>query len=61
MAKSEPMSEDREMVHVRLDAELVKEIDHLAVDWRLYRSEAMERLLHEAVKKHRKQESAGET
>ena len=42
-------SQGREMVHVRLDSELVRQIDYLAVDWRMYRSEVMERLLNEAL------------
>ena len=36
---------DPEMVHVRLPVELVKEFDHLAVDWRVFRGPAMERVL----------------
>lgn len=44
---SEPI--DREMVHVRLDRELVRKIDHLAVDWRMYRNEAIERVLREGL------------
>ncbi|MEX1253897.1 MAG: ribbon-helix-helix protein, CopG family [Dehalococcoidia bacterium] len=47
-----PANGEREMVHVRLDAKLVRAIDHLAVDWRLYRNEAMERLLKEAITKY---------
>ena len=36
---------DPEVVHVRLDRELVRQVDHLAVDWGLFRGPAMERLL----------------
>ena len=61
MAESEPADEGREMVHVRLDARLVRRIDHLAVDWRSYRNEAVERLLREALEKYPERESAGET
>lgn len=42
-------SEPREMVHVRLDPELVRQIDHFAVDWRVYRADAMARLLRIAI------------
>ncbi len=41
--------EAREMVHVRLDPELVRQIDHFAIDWRMYRADAMERLLRVAI------------
>ncbi len=41
--------EPREMVHVRLDTELVRQIDHFAIDWRMYRADAMERLLRVAI------------
>jgi hypothetical protein len=53
-----PDRREREMVHVRLDADLVRRIDHLAVEWRLYRNETMERLLKEAMEKYRQQEAA---
>ena len=33
------------MVHVRLPKELMKQVDHLGVDWDEFRSGAMERLL----------------
>jgi hypothetical protein len=45
--------EQREMVHVRLPKSLVREIDHLAVDWDTYRNGAVERLLTWAVEQQR--------
>ena len=39
------MQEDSEIVHVRLPKELIKKIDHLAVDEDLYRQGVFERLL----------------
>jgi hypothetical protein len=45
--------EPREMVHVRLSKGLVREIDHLAVDWDTYRNRAVERLLQWAVEQQR--------
>ena len=45
--------EPREMVHVRLSRSLVREIDHLAVDWDTYRNRAVERLLQWAVEQQR--------
>lgn len=45
---SEPSA--REMVHVRLDGEIVRKIDHLAVDWRVYRNEAVEIVLREGLR-----------
>ena len=48
LSASEPPA--REMVHVRLNRELVREIDHLAVDWRMYRHEVMELLLRGGLK-----------
>jgi predicted transcriptional regulator len=41
--------EEKEMVHVRLSADLVRLIDHMAVDARKYRNEMMEQLLRQAV------------
>ena len=34
-----------DLVHVRLPSQLVKEIDHLGVDWGTFRAETMARLL----------------
>lgn len=45
--------EPREMVHVRLSKSLVREIDHLAVDWDTYRNRAVEQLLQWAVEQQR--------
>ena len=43
------MEERKVLVQVRLPVDLVKVIDHLAVDWDVYRAEAMERLLRQAL------------
>lgn len=40
---------EKQQVVVRLDKELVKRIDHVAVDWESFRGEAIERLLRMAV------------
>ena len=42
------MSDDRPMVHFRLDRTLLKRIDHIAVDWGLDRARTVERLLDQA-------------
>ena len=47
------MADNREMVHVRLHKSLIREIDHLAVDWDTYRNGAVERLLSWAVEQQR--------
>ena len=47
------VSEARVMVHVRLSKPLVREIDHLAVDWDTYRNEAVERLLTWAIENYK--------
>lgn len=53
-----PTKEDRRiLVQIRLSEQLVKEVDHLAVDWGKYRSEAIERLLQEAIEKYSDQKS----
>lgn len=41
---------DRMLVQVRLPRDLVKRIDHLCVDWDLYRVELIEQLLQEGLK-----------
>ena len=46
-------SQDRDMVHVRLPRSLIREIDHLAVDWDTYRAGAIERLLVWAVHQYK--------
>lgn len=51
------MEERKVMVQVRLPETLVKDIDHLAVDWGVFRAEAFERLLREALKVHKEQGS----
>jgi metal-responsive CopG/Arc/MetJ family transcriptional regulator len=40
---------EKEMIHVRLSTDLVRLIDHMAVDARKYRNEMVEQLLREAV------------
>ncbi len=44
--------DDRIMVQVRLDKQLVKDLDHLRVDWEMYRAEIVEHLLKEAIAKY---------
>lgn len=39
------MKPDKILVQVRLNRELVKQIDHRAIDWGVYRPEAMEKIL----------------
>ena len=46
-------SDPRKMVHVRLPKPLIREIDHLAVDWDTYRNKAVERLLAWAMEQQR--------
>jgi metal-responsive CopG/Arc/MetJ family transcriptional regulator len=41
----------RKLVQVRLPADLVKQIDHMAVEWGIKRGPAMERLLREALER----------
>jgi hypothetical protein len=43
------------LVQVKLPESLVKEIDHHAVDWGCYRSDAIQRLLEEALAPYRAQ------
>lgn len=43
------------LIQVRLPESLVKQIDHLSVDWGVYRADAMRRLLNEALELHRNQ------
>ncbi len=45
------------LVQVRLSDELVKDVDHLSIEWGLYRNETMERLLREALDTYKKQGS----
>jgi hypothetical protein len=40
---------EKEMVHIRLSKPLIKKLDHLAVDFDEYRSNAVERILEWAV------------
>ena len=43
------------LVQARLTEELVKDVDHLSIEWGVYRAEAMERLLREAVETYKQQ------
>ena len=43
------------MVQVRLSAPLVKEVDHLSVEWEDYRAGTIERLLRQALDQLRQQ------
>ena len=47
---SEPSK--RETVHLKLDREVVRAVDLLAVLWDSYRNEAVERLLKEALDRY---------
>ena len=40
---------ERTLVQVRLSRDLVKQVDHLKIEWGLTRGQAMERLLKEAI------------
>lgn len=42
-------SEERPMVHVRLPRPLVKQVDHLSVDWEIDRARTIEKLLERAL------------
>ena len=43
------MAETKQQVVIRLEKDLVKRIDHIAVEWDVFRGEAIERLLTIAV------------
>lgn len=43
------------LIQVRLPEGLVKQIDHLAVEWGVYRADAMRRLFHEALERYKDQ------
>lgn len=45
------------LVQVRLSEDLVKDVDHLSVEWNLYRNETVEKLLREAIDTYKKQGS----
>ena len=47
--KKRTQEDDRKQVLVRLDRDIVKRTDHLAVEWDVYRGEAMEILLRIAL------------
>lgn len=47
------MQNERRLVQVRLSEQVVKAVDRLSVEWDLYRAEAIERLLREAIENHR--------
>jgi len=51
------VSDDKEMVHVRLPRFLIKKIDHMAVDADLYRAGAVERILIWAVEQLEREEN----
>ena len=48
------ISEATVVVHVRLPKDLVKKVDHLSVDWDMFRNEAVARLLEESLKPYSK-------
>ena len=44
-------------VQVRITLDLLRDVDHLSVEWNVSRSDAFERLLSEAIEIYRKQGS----
>ena len=49
MAETKEQAEIKQQVVIRLDRDLVKRIDHIAVEWDDFRGAAIERLLSIAV------------
>ncbi len=47
----------RVLVQAKLPEDLVKEVDHLSVDWGVYRAEAIQRLLRWALDSQKTQGS----
>lgn len=47
----------RKQVLLRLDRDIVKRVDHLAVEWELFRGEAMEILLRIALDQAERQKT----
>lgn len=45
--------DERIVMHIRVPKELTRQIDHLAVDWDMFRQEAVVRLLEAAIELHR--------
>lgn len=45
--------EQKVLVQVRLPKDLVRRIDHLSVDFDLYRAQMIEQLLREALERHK--------
>lgn len=52
MERAESRGHRDPMVHIRLESELIKMVDYLAVDWSTTRSGAAERLIREALDKY---------
>jgi hypothetical protein len=50
-----PPSEHKVLVQVRLPERLVMDIDHLAIEWGVYRKDAVERLLRQAMPEARRE------
>lgn len=48
----------RTLVQVRIDSDVVKAVDHVAVDLGLFRNQTMERLLKEALAAYRPEQLA---
>ena len=42
---------ERKLIQVRLPCDLMRQVDHLKIDWGVSRAKAMERLLAEAILK----------
>ena len=58
MPDSERATTDKVLVQVRLPKDLVKQIDHLCIDWDLYRAELVEQLLREGIKDYKGPEAS---
>lgn len=58
MSDSDAGDREKIPVQVRLPKGLIRQIDHLAVDWDLYRNELIEQLLMEGLKTYQGPEAA---
>lgn len=58
MAPTDGGDTEKVPVQVRLPRGLIRKIDHLAIDWDLYRNELIEQLLMEGMKTYRGPEAS---
>ena len=49
------MTDRKVLVQVKLNSDLVKDVDHLSVEWDFYRTQAVEKLLREAIQVYKNQ------